>query len=78
MSDEIEKVNDVVLSRRDVFKTLGTTVVAGALLASAGFDPAMAQELKASASPIKAGMSNAGLQASWCAQGKTAAEACRN
>ena len=75
MSDELEKLNDVVLSRRDVFKTLGTTAVAGALLASAGMDPAMAQELMASASPIKCAMSNAGLQASWCAQGKTAAEA---
>ena len=75
MSDEIEKLNEVVLSRRDVFKTLGATAVAGALLASAGFDPAMAQELKASAAPIKSAMSNAGLQASWCAQGKTAAEA---
>ena len=75
MSDELEKLNDVVLSRRDVFKTLGATTVAGALLATAGFDPAMAQDLMASASPIKCAMSNAGLQASWCAQGKTAAEA---
>lgn len=75
MSDELEKLNEVVVSRRDVFKTLGATTVAGALLASAGFQPAMAQELMASANPIKCAMSNAGLQASWCAQGKTAAEA---
>jgi len=75
MSDELEKLNEVVLSRRDVFKTLGATTVAGALLATAGFEPAMAQSLMASASPIKCAMSNAGLQASWCAQGKEAAEA---
>ena len=75
MSDELEKLNEVVLSRRDVFKTLGATTVAGALLATAGFNPAMAQDLMAAGSPIKAAMSNAGLQASWCAQGKTAAEA---
>jgi len=75
MSDELEKLNEVVLSRRNVFKTLGATTVAGALFASAGFEPAMAQELMAASKPIKSAMSNAGLQASWCAQGKTAAEA---
>lgn len=75
MSDELEKLAEVAASRRDVFKVLGGATVAGALLASAGFDPAMAQELKASAKPLKAAMSNAGLQATWCAQGKTAAEA---
>ena len=78
MSDELEKLNEVVMSRRNVFKALGATTVAGALFASAGFDPAMAQDLMASSKPIKSAMSNAGLQASWCAQGKTAAEACRN
>lgn len=75
MSDELEVLNEVVLSRRDVFKTMGATAVAGAVLASAGLDPAMAQDLMASANPIKCAMSNAGLQASWCAQGKSAAEA---
>jgi ribose transport system substrate-binding protein len=75
MSDEFEKLAEVAASRRDVFKVLGGVTVAGALLASAGFDPAMAQELKASGKPLKAAMSNAGLQATWCAQGKTAAEA---
>jgi ribose transport system substrate-binding protein len=48
---------------------------AATLFASAGFDPAMAQELKASSKPLKAAMGNAGLQATWCAQGKQAAEA---
>ena len=47
----------------------------GALLGSAGFDPAIAQELKPSGKPLKAAMGNAGLQATWCAQGKQAAEA---
>ena len=75
MSDELEKLSDVVSSRRNVLKALGATTVAGALLASAGFDPAMAQELMASKSPIKCAMGNAGLQATWCAQGKEAAEA---
>lgn len=62
-------------SRRDIFKAIGATALAGALLGSAGFDPAMAQELKASSKPLKAAMGNAGLQATWCAQGKQAAEA---
>jgi ribose transport system substrate-binding protein len=75
MSDHLEELNEVVASRRDVFKVMGTTAIAGALLASAGFDPLMAQELKASGSPLKAAMGNAGLQATWCAQGKEAAEA---
>ncbi|MFN0115820.1 MAG: sugar ABC transporter substrate-binding protein [Paracoccaceae bacterium] len=75
MSGELEELSEVVRSRRDALKVMGATAVAGALFASAGFDPAMAQELKASASPLKAAMGNAGLQATWCAQGKTAAEA---
>jgi ribose transport system substrate-binding protein len=62
-------------SRRDVLKVLGATTLAGAMFAQAGFDPAMAQELKAASKPIKAAMGNAGLQATWCAQGKQAAEA---
>ena len=32
-------------NRRDVFKAIGATALAGALLADAGFDPAMAQAL---------------------------------
>lgn len=62
-------------TRRDVFKTLGATALTGALLAEAGFDPAMAQSLAPSGKPMKAAFSNAGLQATWCAQGKQAAEA---
>jgi ribose transport system substrate-binding protein len=44
-------------------------------MATAGFDPAMADELLKSEKPLKAAFSNAGLQATWCAQGKQAAEA---
>ncbi len=71
----IEDINELATSRRDVFKAMGATALAGALLGMAGLDPAIAQELKPSAKPLKAAMSNAGLQASWCAQGKQAAEA---
>lgn len=62
-------------TRRDIFKAIGTTALAGALLGAAGLDPAMAQELKPAGKPLKAAMGNAGLQATWCAQGKQAAEA---
>lgn len=71
----MEDISELVASRRDVFKAMGATALAGAMLGMAGFDPAMAQELKPSGKPLKAAMSNAGLQASWCAQGKQAAEA---
>ncbi|MFT3670733.1 sugar ABC transporter substrate-binding protein [Aestuariivirga sp.] len=63
-------------SRRDLFKAMGGAAALGAvMLADAGFDPAIAQELKPSGKPLKAAMGNAGLQATWCAQGKQAAEA---
>jgi ribose transport system substrate-binding protein len=64
-----------VATRRDVFTKLGAGALAAALIADAGFNPAIAQELKASSKPLKAAMGNAGLQATWCAQGKQAAEA---
>ncbi|HET6468081.1 MAG TPA: sugar ABC transporter substrate-binding protein [Geminicoccaceae bacterium] len=51
---------------------------AGALLGGFGLDPfiaaAMAQEMGRSEKPLRAAFSNAGLQATWCAQGKQAAE----
>ena len=71
-------LNDLIkeaATRRDVFKKLGATALGAALLADAGFDPAMAQALAPSGKPMKAAFSNAGLQATWCAQGKQAAEA---
>jgi ribose transport system substrate-binding protein len=50
-----------------------------ALLGGFGVTPAMAQEMAKdtgrSTKPLKAAFSNAGLQATWCAQGKQAAEA---
>jgi len=66
-------------SRRSFIKgAAGTTAAAGALAGGFGFDPfiarAMAQESAASEAPLRAAFSNAGLQATWCAQGKEAAE----
>jgi ribose transport system substrate-binding protein len=73
MFDEIIKAAQ---TRRNVFKAIGgATALAGLMLADAGFDPAMAQALAPAGKPMKAAFSNAGLQASWCAQGKQAAEA---
>ena len=39
-----------------------------------GMGPALAEEVGRSEKPLKAAFSNAGLQATWCAQGKAAAE----
>jgi ribose transport system substrate-binding protein len=39
-----------------------------------GIGPALAAEMGRSEKPLKAAFSNAGLQATWCAQGKAAAE----
>jgi len=65
--------------RRSFIKQAGlSTAAAGALLGGFGFDPiiaqAMAQEMGRSEQPLRAAFSNAGLQATWCAQGKQAAE----
>ena len=65
-------------SRRDFFAMLGASAGAAAMLGGMGVTPAMAQELaKAtgrSEKPLKAAFSNCGLQITWCAQGKEAAE----
>ncbi|MGP1394685.1 MAG: sugar ABC transporter substrate-binding protein [Inquilinaceae bacterium] len=74
-SDALNEIAAQGATRRDVFRTVGATALGAALFASAGFDPAMAQELKKSERPLRAAFSNAGLQATWCAQGKQAAEA---
>jgi ribose transport system substrate-binding protein len=74
-SEPLEEIAREGATRRDVFKTMGATALGAALFASAGFDPALAQELTPSDRPLKAAFSNAGLQATWCAQGKQAAEA---
>jgi ribose transport system substrate-binding protein len=56
----------------------GGGALLGALLGGFGISPALAQdmarEVGRSARPLKAAFSNAGLQATWCAQGKQAAE----
>ncbi len=67
-------------SRRRFLRNVATSsTAAAALFGGLGFDPlitaAMAQELSKSDKPLKAAFSNAGLQATWCAQGKQAAEA---
>ncbi len=62
--------------RRGLLAGAGVGAV-GAMLAGFGIDPALAQEMAAagrSSKPLKAAYSNAGLQATWCAQGKQAAE----
>lgn len=64
--------------RSFVRKVTGSAAAATAALGGFGFDPligaAMAQEMGRSEKPLKAAFSNAGLQATWCAQGKQAAE----
>jgi ribose transport system substrate-binding protein len=61
--------------RRFLQGSLGGTAAA---LAAFGINPALAQEIGKVAGrsdkPLKAAFSNAGLQATWCAQGKQAAE----
>ena len=63
-------------SRRDMMK--GAALGAGALFGGLGVNPmmaaAIAKEAGRSSKPLKAAFSNAGLQATWCAQGKQAAE----
>ena len=63
-------------SRRGFVK--GSLSGMGAALAAFGINPALAQEMGKAAGrsdkPLKAAFSNAGLQATWCAQGKQAAE----
>ena len=66
-------------SRRHFFQTASVTAgAAAALLGGFGLDPAMAAEAAKisgrSEKPLKAAFSNAGLQSTWCAQGKQAAE----
>src|SRR5579871_175166 len=61
-------------SRRDLLAATAGAGAAAALLGAFGANPAMAAELTRSEKPLKAAFSNAGLQATWCAQGKQAAE----
>jgi ribose transport system substrate-binding protein len=66
-------------TRRDFIRTASFSAgAAAALLGGFGVNPALAAEAVAVAGrsdkPLKAAFSNAGLQATWCAQGKQAAE----
>ena len=67
---------DGIGTRRDFMRT-ATATASGAAALLAGFGgiaPALAAEVGRSEKPLKAAFSNAGLQATWCAQGKQAAE----
>ncbi|TMJ59109.1 MAG: substrate-binding domain-containing protein [Alphaproteobacteria bacterium] len=72
MSDTKNKIEQ---DRRDFLLSASALGIAGAYMAAAGLNPALADELTKSDKPLKAAFSNAGLQATWCAQGKQAAEA---
>jgi ribose transport system substrate-binding protein len=61
-------------TRRNLLQAAATAGAASALLGGLRIDPAMAAEVGRSEKPLKAAFSNAGLQATWCAQGKQAAE----
>jgi ribose transport system substrate-binding protein len=63
--------------RRGFLAGAGAVGAVGAMLVGLGIDPALAEQMAAvgrSPKPLKAAFSNAGLQATWCAQGKQAAE----
>lgn len=64
-------------SRREFFKKVGgSAAAAAAVFGGMGVSPALAEAMATGRSekPLKAAFSNAGLQATWCAQGKAAAE----
>ena len=61
-------------TRRDVLQAAAAVGAATALLGGLRVSPALAAEVGRSEKPLKAAFSNAGLQATWCAQGKQAAE----
>jgi ribose transport system substrate-binding protein len=73
-----EKFEMTPQSRREFFKVAtGSAAAAAAVFGGWGISPALAEGAMAagvSAKPLKAAFSNAGLQATWCAQGKQAAE----
>ena len=60
-------------TRRNLLQAAATGGAATALLGGLGINPALAATAR-SEKPLKAAFSNAGLQATWCAQGKQAAE----
>src|SRR5712671_6506378 len=60
-------------TRRNLLQTAAAAGAYTALLGGLGINPAQAAVAR-SEKPLKAAFSNAGLQATWCAQGKRAAE----
>src|SRR5436190_4201826 len=60
-------------TRRNLLQAAATGGAATALLGGLGVNPSLAAAAR-SEKPLKAAFSNAGLQATWCAQGKQAAE----
>src|SRR4051812_48102872 len=60
-------------TRRNLLQAAAAGGAATALLGGLGINPALAAAAR-SEKPLKAAFSNAGLQATWCAQGKQAAE----
>jgi ribose transport system substrate-binding protein len=73
------KSRPVSQSRRDLIRAAAASAgAATALFGGFGFNPlataALAKEAGKATRPLKAAFSNAGLQATWCAQGKQAAE----
>ena len=74
MSGTDKTSKTTVKTRRDLLQAATAAGSAAALLAGFGINPALAAEMGRSEKPLKAAFSNAGLQATWCAQGKQAAE----
>jgi ribose transport system substrate-binding protein len=62
------------VDRRDFFRGAGAAAALGGLGTSPLLAAEMAKDTERSSKPLKAAFSNAGLQATWCAQGKRAAE----
>jgi len=60
--------------RRDFFRTAAAAAMLGGFGAGPALAEQLAQDTGRSSKPLKAAFSNAGLQATWCAQGKRAAE----
>src|ERR1700726_673429 len=61
-------------TRRNLLQAAASAGAATAVLGGLGASAALAAEVGRSEKPLKAAFSNAGLQATWCAQGKQAAE----
>ena len=75
MTDEKSSVS---ADRRNLIKAAAAGAGAAALFGGLGVNPMISQALAEAAGrsdkPLKAAFSNAGLQATWCAQGKQAAD----